>query len=223
MRKALLVALFFVILFWPSTFAQQTYEPPEVTSAGVAWVPYVVVFDGLFVLDVRLSDEGVIERIEPLRDPGYMLGTAKTSVRGWKFQSAAEGGKPKASRLTVVFLYRPPNQGNATPVPPKDFVPVIPSDQSDDGIDYVPVGISSFIYPDYPVNSIAWGSVVVQVTVDSTGEVKDVSFLHRMIGFDGLVLDALKKWRLRAATLRGKPVNSKIVIAFVFQTPPSSE
>jgi TonB family protein len=221
MKKSLLVTLFSVICLWPLTLAQQTYEPPEVTSAGDAHVPYQVVMDGLFVLDVGLSDEGEIRRIEALRDPGSMLGAAKTSVRAWKFQPASENGKPRASRLTVAFLYRPANRGNAVAVPPKDFVPVIPSDQSDDG-DYVPVGISSFAYADYPVNSVAWGSVVVQVSVNTAGDVKDVNFLHRMASFDNLVLDALKKWKFHAAILRGKPVTSKTVIAFVFQPPPST-
>jgi TonB family protein len=221
MKNIPLVTLFSVIVLWPSVFAQQTFDPPKVTSAGDAYVPYQVVMDGLFVLDVRLNDDGEIRRIEALRDPGAMLGAAKTSVHAWKFQPAYEDGKPTVSRQTVAFLYRPANQGNAVAVPPMDFVPVIPSDQSDDG-DYVPVGISSFAYPDYPVNSVAWGSVVVQVTVNSVGHVKDVNFLYRTASFDNFVLDALKRWRFRAAILRGKPVTSKTVIAFVFQPPPST-
>jgi hypothetical protein len=46
------------ICFWPSVFAQQTYTPPEVTSAGDAYTSYNVVFDGLFVLDIGLSNDG---------------------------------------------------------------------------------------------------------------------------------------------------------------------
>jgi TonB family protein len=152
-----------------------------------------------------------------------MLGAAKNSVRTWKFQPASEGGKPRASRLTVAFLYRPANYGNAGAVPPKDFAPVIPPAQSDDGSDdYVPVGILSFAYADYPVNSVIWGSVVVQATVDAAGDVKDVTLLHGMANFDSFAKEALKKWRFRAATLHGKPVPSKIVIAFIFQSPYNS-
>lgn len=208
------------ICFWPSAFAQQTYTPPEVTSAGDAYTSYNVVFDGLFVLDIGLSNEGDIRRVEALRDPGSMLGAAKTSVRTWGFRPASEGGKQIPSRLTVAFLYRPANHANAEPVPPKDFAPVIPPVQSDDGSDdYVPVGILAFTYPDYPVNSVGWGSVLVQVTVDSAGDVKDVNLLHGVAIFNSFAREALKKWRFRAATLRGKPVTSKIVVAFIFQSP----
>src|SRR6266852_9331784 len=109
MRKLALVTVLSSICFWPSTFAQQSYTPPEVTSAGDAYTSYNVVFDGLFVLDVGLSDEGGIRRIEALRDPGSMLGAARTSVHSWKFQPASEGSKPRASRLSVAFVYRPAN------------------------------------------------------------------------------------------------------------------
>jgi hypothetical protein len=223
MRKIPLAMLSCIVWFWPSTFAQQTYTPPEVTSAGDAYTSYNVVFDGLFVLDIGLSDEGDIRRIEALRDPGSMLGAAKTSVHTWKFHPASQGSKPRASRLTAAFVYRPANYATFGAVPPKDFIPVIPSAQADDGGDeYVPVGILSFAYPDYPVNSVVWGSVLVQATVGTAGEVKDVKLLHRMAPFNSFAQEALKKWRFRAGTLRGKPVTSKIVIAFIFQPPHSS-
>ena len=209
--------------FWPFAFTQETYTPPEVTQAGDAYTPYNVIFDGLFVLDIGLSEEGDIRQIAALRDPGLMLGAAKTSAHTWKFQPASEGGKPRSSRLTVAFVYRPDNYGPARAVPPKDFAPVIPHSQSDDGTDeYIPVGIVSFAYPDYPVNSVAWGSVLLQATVDSAGEIEDVNLLHEMANFNSFAQKALKSWRFRAATLRGRPITSKIVIAFIFQPPHSS-
>jgi TonB family protein len=117
--------------------------------------------------------------------------------------------------MTVSFLYRPPNYGNAAAVPPKQFSPVVPTEHNN----YVPIGVLSFAYPAYPVNSVAWGSVVVQVTVDNSGEVKGVDFLHGTDVFNNFVSDALKKWRFQAATLDGKSITSKTVIAFAFQPP----
>jgi TonB family protein len=218
MESLPLLMLSALICLWPSTVAKEAYAPPDVTSAGDAYVPYQIVTDGLFVLDVGLSDQGEIQRIEALRDPGSMLDAAKTSVRAWKFLPASEGGKPRASRLTVAFLYRPTSYNGIRPVPPKDFVPVIPPDQSDNGSGDVPVGVLWFEYPDYPVNSVAWGSVVIKVTVDNVGDVKDVNLLHGMAVFNDFALDALKKWRFRPATVSGKPVTSTIIVAFVFQS-----
>lgn len=223
MKLSLVLGPFLLVSLPQPVLARQVYKPAEVASAGDAYVPYRVVFDGLFVLDVSLHENGDVYRVDPLRDPGAMLGAAKTSVRNWKFHSASRDGKPRPSRVTVSFVYRPPNYGNAAAVPPKDFKPVIPPDESDsrqqDG--YIPVGILSFAYPDYPVDSVAWGSVVTQLTVDESGQVKNVDLLHGMAAFNNLASDALKKWRFQAATFKGKPITSKTVVAFIFQ-PPSS-
>jgi TonB family protein len=224
MKRGLVVGFFLLTGLLRQTSAQQTYKPPEVASAGDAYVPYQVVVDGLFVLDVSLDDGGTIQKVDALRDPGGMLGAAKTSVHGWIFKPASKDGKSAPSRMTVSFVYRPANNGIASAVTPQSFPPVLPPDKAESSArgKYVPVGVLSFAYPEYPANSVAWGSVVIQLTVDDSGAVKDVGFLHRMEGFNNLVSDALKRWRFQAATLDGKPITSKTVIAFVFQTPSSN-
>jgi hypothetical protein len=143
MKSFALVGLFLLGLPWST---QESYKPVEVRSADDAYVPYQVVIDGLFVLDVSLDENGEISRINALRDPGSMLGAAKNSVRSWKFQPASRDSRPEPSRMTVSFIYRPPNYGNAGAVPPKDFTPVIPADNTDSRGHggYVPAGIESF-------------------------------------------------------------------------------
>jgi TonB family protein len=218
MRRPLLAAFF----LWPCALAQQTYSAPEVTSAGDAYAPYNVVLDGLFVLDVGIDDDGSIQGIEALRNPGAMLGDIKSAVQNWKFKPALEGRKARASRMTVAFVYRPTNYLGFGAAAVKDFTPVIPSAQSDDGSDNSsPVGILSFAYADYPINSVASGSVLLQATVDSAGDVKNVSVLRGMASFNRFAQEALKNWRFRAATVHGNAVTSKIAVAFIFQPPPS--
>jgi TonB family protein len=222
MKRGLALGFFLLMVLSRPTSTQQTYKPPEVASAADVYVPYQVVVDGLFVLDVSLDDNGTIQKMDALRDPGAMIGTASKSVSGWKFHPASQEGKAAPSRMTITFLYRPPNYGNVGVIPPKGFSPVLPPDQSDSAHgNYVPVGILSFAYPDYPVNSVISGSVVVQVTVDGAGDVKGVEFLHGMENFNKFVSAALKRWRFQAATFNGKPITSKTVIAFTFQPPPS--
>jgi TonB family protein len=218
MRRLLLVTLF----FWPCAFAQQAYSPPEVTSAGDAYAPYNVILDGLFVLDVSVGADGSVQGIEALRNPGAMLGAVKSAIQNWKFQPAFEDRKPRPSRMTVAFVYRPTNYLGFGAAPVKDFTPVIPSARSDDGgEEFAPVGISSFAYPEYPINSVASGSVLLQATVDSAGDVQSVAVLHGMANFNRFAKGALTNWRFRAATLHGRSVTSKVVIAFIFQPPPS--
>jgi hypothetical protein len=219
MKKGLVI--FLLIGFsWPVS-AQPSYKPAKVASAGDAYIPFQVMIDGFFVFDVHVNEDGTVGQIDALRNPGAMPGAAKTSISGWKFRPASNAEEPAPSRMTVSFVYRPPNYGNAAAVAPKAFDQVVPPDQPDSsGHDnYVPVGVLSFAYPAYPINSVAWGSVVVQLTVTDSGDVKTVEFLHGMAGFNNLVSDALKKWRFRAATFNGESITSKTVVAFIFQTP----
>src|ERR1700747_2977099 len=196
MKRGLVIGFFLLIGLSRPTSAQQTYKPPEVASAGDVYVPYQVVLDGLFVLDVSLDADGTIQKIDALRDPGAMLGAAKTSVRQWKFQPASKESRATPSRITVSFVYCPSNYSIGSPVPPKRFSPVVPPNQSEpsEHSNYVPVGVLSFAYPEYPVNSVASGSVVVQFTVNSSGHVEGVDFLHGMQSFNKFVSDALGKW-----------------------------
>jgi periplasmic protein TonB len=85
-----------------------------------------------------------------------------------------------------------------------------------------PPGVVSVAYPDYPVNSVAWGSVLVQVTVNAEGKAESPGVLYGTAPFEDFALKALEKWRFQPATLEGKPVLSQIPIAFVFQTTISS-
>jgi len=203
------------------TFAQQTYKPPEVASSGAVFSPNQPVVDGLFVLFVSLDADGRLYETENFGDPGAIGVAAKASVLlEWKFRPAFKDGYEVPSRMTLSFLYRP--QRYTKRVPPKGFSPVLPHGQLESAQDkYVPVGILSFAYPKYPVNSVFSGSVVVQVTVDSAGDVKGVEFLDGMPNFNNLVSVALKRWRFQAATFNGKPITSKTVIAFAFQPPHS--
>jgi hypothetical protein len=208
----------------PLAAAQRSYNPPELLSASDASVQYQVLLDGFFVLKVSLDEDGKVENIDSLRDPGAMLGAAKISVGQWKFRPASYTGKPTASDLTVCFVYEPINNGSLAPTPPTNFAPVLPAERPEAAASqsYKPVGILSFTYPHYPNNSVAWGSVVVQVTVGSNGALKSVDFLHGTSGFNNLVSDALQGWRFQAASLDGKPVTSKVVIAFTFLPPISN-
>jgi protein TonB len=193
--------------------------PPQVVSVSDAYLPYQVVFDGLVVLDVSLDEQGKIVGTKALRDPGAMVPAAVSSLRTWKFVPSLLGQTAVPSEMTVAFLYRPPNNGPAAPLPPKDFKPVLPQSQEHPRIDYVPAGIVSFVYPDYPLNSVAWGSVVVQITVNTLGQIEDTKVLHGMEPFTPYAVGALQKWKFQPATLNGKPLSSQIAVAYVFQTP----
>jgi TonB family protein len=207
-----------------AALAHAVFRAPHVMSVTDAYLPYEVVFDGFVVLDLSLDKRGEIIGTETLRDPGAIAPAAVTSVRTWKISPGVLGSAPIPSEMTAVFVYRPRPNGPAVPLPPKDFKTVLPhpGPRTDEAIDYVPTGIASVAYPEYPADTAAWGSVIVQVTVNSEGRIESTEVLHGTAPFTDFAIEALRNWRFRAATLHSKGVSSQLAIAFIFQPPLST-
>ena len=70
----------------------------------------------------------------------------------------------------------------------------------------------------YPWNSIAEGTVILEVTVDHWGEIEDVRVLRDVPSLTEPARKAVKKWKFKPATLNGKPVTATIPVAFAFRT-----
>jgi len=84
---------------------------------------------------------------------------------------------------------------------------------------FEPAGVAAAAPADYPVKSIAEGTVVLQVTVSAAGEAEDVKVLRGIPSLTEEALRSIKKWRFTAARLDGKPVRSTLTVAFVFTRP----
>lgn len=211
--------------------ADDSFKPAEAVSVtdafSILFYPETQIRpDAFVILNLCLNREGNIRTIDVLRDPVSMGKIATSSARSWKFRPASEQGQAVASPIPVVFVYRPTNFGFLGPpsgLQPTNLKPALPDQPcATKGTNYVPAAALAATYPDYPVNSVAWGSVIIQVTINAGGRMAIAKVLHPMPSFTQFSLDALKKWRFQAATLGGKPMDSNLVIAFVFQTPSST-
>src|SRR2546421_9283031 len=103
----------------------------------------------------------------------------------WRFKPASQDGMVQASAMTVAFVYRPP----VSVWKPPSFTPALPNPGSSTNA-YMPAGIVSVGYAEYPVNSVGSGAVVVQVTVDDSGKIESVKVIRKMAGFTGFALRA---------------------------------
>src|SRR3989442_10538179 len=83
----------------------------------------------------------------------------------------------------------------------------------------MPAGIVSVGYAEYPVNSVASGAVVVQVTVDDSGKIERVKVIRKMAGFTGFALRAVKQWRFLTRHHSSKPGGVTGRIRFLFARP----
>jgi hypothetical protein len=124
----------------------------------------------------------------------------------------ARFGMTEASWMLVAFVFRHAVKAWNPPV----FDPVFASKEQ---AGYMPAGIFTATYADYPTSTIAAGVTVVEVTIKADGIISTVKVVREMSGgFVPLAVKAARQWEFEPAMLNGTPVVSKVAIAFVFSS-----
>jgi hypothetical protein len=207
------VAIVMVLSFPIHSFAQAPFKPPEVISASEIAYPIQSIADGIVVLDASLDAKDTITGVTVVRDVPSLTSPATSAIRTWKLRPATRLGKPVASTVRVAVAFRPRAYFAADP----SFTPVYSAEgpnRTDQG--YVPPGIVSVAYPQYPINGAVPGTVVIQITVGKSSDIRYLKVVRDLPPFTQFALSAARKWRFQAATLDGQPISSTLVIAFVF-------
>jgi TonB family protein len=78
--------------------------------------------------------------------------------------------------------------------------------------------VLSTVEPGYPPNSIAAGTVILQVSLDRWGEIEEVKVLKDIKSLTPEAERAVRKWKFKPARLDGQPVKSTLTAAFTFRT-----
>ena len=71
----------------------------------------------------------------------------------------------------------------------------------------------------YPPNSVGFGTVVLQVTVDVSGAIENVKVIKDIKSLSSVAEKCVRKWSFRPARLNGRPVTSTVAVAFTFNNP----
>ena len=79
--------------------------------------------------------------------------------------------------------------------------------------------VVSSVEPVYPAMAMGSGTVVLEASIDSDGEVQHVKVISDSEGFNSSALEAIKEWKFKPAMLAGKPVPSVVPVAFSFSWP----
>ena len=118
--------------------------------------------------------------------------------------------------MLVAFVFR--HAVKLTTLPP--FAPIFPTQEyGSDTRGFIAPGILSVEYANYPPSTIAAGAEVVQVSLNASGSTGNIKVLRDMEGgFAPLALSAAAGWEFQAPLLDGKPVPSRVAIAFVFSS-----
>ena len=216
MRKNLVTAVVAAAMLVCSalpSLAQAPFNPPTVTSASEIPYPIHSIADGVVVLDVSLDNKGAVTGSAVARDIPSLTSPATSAIQSWKFKLASGQSKTEPSVMRVAVVFRPRSYLAAAPAFTAILSEIDPNraDQR-----YVPPGIVSVTYPQYPINAAAPGTVVVQVTVGKSGAIQRTKVVRDLPPFTQFAISAANKWHFQAATLDGNAKTSNIAIAFVF-------
>ncbi|HTZ73608.1 MAG TPA: energy transducer TonB [Candidatus Aquilonibacter sp.] len=213
--RSLVLTFLAVTLIAGAAHAQtkaRVFIPPQALSVTDIPYPNQVNAAGLVSLEVLLNGHGHITGVAVLRDIPGLTKIAKSVVRKWTFASATLDGKPVAAAITVEVVF---NTGilrtsNLQLAPPALFVPVA-------GLAYAPPVVQSADFAAYPVNSVAWGTVVLSASVGAMGQVARAGVLRDVPSLTQPSVSAVKTWTFSPATFEDNPIASDVIVAFCFR------
>jgi outer membrane biosynthesis protein TonB len=167
-------------------------------------------------LSVDLDKTGRVIAVTILRDISSVSGPAAAAVRSWTYTPATRDGKPVPSTLTINIVYDPGFLGadNIPLPPPSQVQPISTKDQA-----FYPPQLNTATFAPYPAKAKAQGAVVLNVTLDTNGNAAQVVTLRDVPPLTVSATGVLKNWNFSAATYEGNPVQSHMVVAFVFRSP----
>jgi hypothetical protein len=71
----------------------------------------------------------------------------------------------------------------------------------------------------YPLQSVVSGTVVLEVSLDDAAKITDIRVVRGIASLTEPAERSVREWTFQAAKLDGKPVSSKIAVAFSFVPP----
>ena len=86
------------------------------------------------------------------------------------------------------------------------------------GSPFEPGGVVSATDIKYPAQSVAVGTVVLELTVDEKGLVEDVHAVRQIETLTETAVNCVKGWQFKPAFVDGKPTRSRITVAVLFNS-----
>ena len=213
------VLLIMLTAAWVTTFDAKEpahFVPANVSKAGNIPYPASSLDAGVVTLSVDLDETGQVTAVTILRDIPSVSGPAIAAVHSWTYAAATLDGKPVTSTLTINIVYDPGFLGadNIPLPPPAQTQPISKKDPT-----FFPPQLNTATFAPYPAKTKAQGAVVLNVTLDQNGNAAKVATVRDVPPLMASATGALKKWNFSAATYEGKPIQSHMVVAFVFRSP----
>jgi TonB family protein len=167
---------------------------------------------GTVILEVTVEKTGEVGMIQVLRGIPKLTEEAEHSLRQWKFEPARLEGQRVAAPVLVTFTF-------SLSSPPSSSPDLVPSG-TENPSPYEPIRIISTVAANNPEPDVAFGTVILQVTVDPTGAVEKIEVIDGVSPLAGEAERSVRQWRFSAARFKGAPLTTPMVASFIFSDLP---
>ena len=189
------------------------FVPPDITAASDIPYPIDNIAAGLVSISLNLTAGGQLQNVQVVRDIPGLTAAVTNAVNNWTFTPGQLNGSAVPSTINVQVIFNPGNlQNQNLQLPPG--APTPPPNPAG----YLPPQLSQVSYAVYPSNSVATGAVVLDLLIDKYSEVKKVTPIRPVPSLTEQAIAAVKTWTVNPATLNGKTLDAKLVVAFVFRS-----
>jgi outer membrane biosynthesis protein TonB len=190
--------------------------PARLLSAAAPKPPLNAIAATCVLADVPVNVLGSVGDPTILQGIGPFNDSAKAAIKQWKFSPAKANadGKPKASRVGVLAVFRPasigteglggPSLGYERPSPPRSNHPPLPISISD---------------PGYPLSVTTMGVVIIELTIDKQGVPSSFQTIQDIPTLTQISREAIQSWKFMPAMESGQPVDGTLIVAISFLRP----
>lgn len=210
--RASIVATVSLFVFASALSAQEPFTPAQLQVGTVPPLPPLTVGGGEVLLEVSIGINGDVTDVKPVRATPPFTEMLTQSVRAWRFSPAQDAARAVESKVMVAGLFRPP----ALTGPTLGELPKQVAAPSNDLA--VPL---TMVTPDFPVEALRGGMVLLEAHVDGTGAVADIDLLVSAEPFDEYAGEALSDWTFRPARIRGTNASTLVYVVMGFPAPVS--
>jgi TonB family protein len=169
--------------------------------------------EGVVILEAETDVYGRVQNAKILRSISLLDQAAIDAVRQWIYEPLMINGKPRGVIFTVTVRFTlDGGEGKSAP-PAKEGEPLkIAGDVKGPKL----IKQVDPVYPPVARQSQVEGTVILEVTTDIYGRVRDIKILRSIPLLDQAALDAVRQWVYEPPIINGKPISVTFTVTVTF-------
>jgi len=188
------------------------FSGPTPLSLVAAPFPAQAFSGGEILLDAKVDTRGKVTDVRVVQGQPPFLEEVLGAVQTWTFLPARQDGRDVDARVGIVFQF------------PQPYLPKLTARVHE----YRETGTNSkdrgalplyTLEPEYPVNSVGEGSVVLNELVDKEGRVSSIHVVRDLASLTSPTVGAVQQWKFAPGKHEGDPVECGVIVVVTFRRP----